>query len=56
MCGYKHEPKLLLKPFNQNVKLQCALKQSNLIFWVLGSAVYPAELVQYLSQVSLLVS
>lgn len=47
ICAYRHEPKLLLKP-----KLQRALRQSNLACLVLGSAVYLAELVQSLSQVS----
>lgn len=51
VCAYGHEPKLLLKP-----KLQRALRQSNLAFLVLSSAVYLAELVQSLCQVPFLVS
>lgn len=51
VCAYGHEPRLLLKP-----KLQRAFRQSNLAFLVLSSAVYLAELVQSLCQVSFLVS
>lgn len=51
ICAYRHKPNLLLKPQSQR-----ALRQSNLAFLVLGSAVYLAEPVQSLSQVSFLVS
>lgn len=47
ICACGHQPKLLLKP-----TLQRALRQSNLAFLALCSAVYLAGHVQSLSQVS----